>query len=67
MAVLTLEHVSIRYKTGDICQIGLKEYLIRKLTRKFHVTEFWADRDISFSLDKGEMLGIIGTNGAGKS
>lgn len=29
--------------------------------------EFWADRHITFSLEKGDMLGIIGTNGAGKS
>ena len=29
--------------------------------------QFWADKDISFSLEKGDMLGIIGTNGAGKS
>jgi lipopolysaccharide transport system ATP-binding protein len=29
--------------------------------------EFWALRDISFSLDEGEVLGIIGKNGAGKS
>ena len=67
MAVLTLEHVSIRYKTGDLCQIGLKEYFIRKLSGNYKVNEFWADRDISFSLDKGEMLGIVGSNGAGKS
>ena len=31
------------------------------------MTEFWADRDVTFSLEKGDMLGIIGTNGAGKS
>lgn len=30
-------------------------------------SEFWALRDISFSLDKGEVLGVIGKNGSGKS
>ena len=67
MSVLEVKDVSIRYLTGDFKDIGLKEYVVRKLTGNYHVTEFWADRHISFTLEKGEMLGIIGTNGAGKS
>lgn len=61
------ENVSIRYITGDFKDIGLKEYVMRKLKGNYHVTEFWADNDISFKLKKGDMLGIIGSNGAGKS
>lgn len=61
------EHVSIRYITGDFKSIGLKEYVIRRLTHNYHVKEFWADKDICFTLNKGDMLGIIGSNGAGKS
>lgn len=67
MEVLKLENVSIRYMTGDFKDIGLKEYVVRRLKRNYHVSEFWADRNISFSLEQGDMLGIIGTNGAGKS
>ena len=67
MAVLELHKVSIRYITGDFKDIGLKEFVLRKITRNYHVTEFWADKDVTFSLEKGDMLGIIGTNGAGKS
>ena len=67
MAVVECKNVSIRYKTGDIKSIGLKEFVTRKLTGKFKVNEFWADKDITFSLEKGDMLGIVGTNGAGKS
>ncbi|NMK39095.1 ABC transporter ATP-binding protein [Megasphaera elsdenii] len=59
--------VSIRYITGDFKDIGLKEYVVRRLRGKYHVKEFWADKDIKFSLERGDMLGIIGTNGAGKS
>ena len=40
---------------------------MRRLTGRYQVREFWADRDVSFSLNRGDMLGIIGTNGAGKS
>lgn len=67
MIVLKVSDVSIRYKVGDFKDIGLKEYILRKLTGKYHVEEFWADRHIDFTLDRGDMLGIIGTNGAGKS
>ena len=61
------EKVSIRYMTGDFKDIGLKEYVIRRLTGNYHVKEFWADRNVSFTLEPGDMLGIIGANGAGKS
>lgn len=67
MSILEVKNVSIRYMSGDFKEIGLKEYVLRKLTGNYHVEEFWADRDISFTLEKGDMLGIIGTNGAGKS
>ena len=65
--MINCKNVSIRYITGDFKDIGFKEYIMRKLTRKYHVNEFWADKNISFTLNKGDMLGIIGTNGAGKS
>jgi len=67
MSILEAHHVSIRYMTGDFKEIGLKEYVMRRLTGNYHVNEFWADKDVTFSLESGDMLGIIGTNGAGKS
>lgn len=67
MSVLEVHNVSIRYLTGDFKDIGLKEYVMRRLTKNYRVKEFWADKDVSFSLEKGDMLGIIGSNGAGKS
>jgi len=65
--ILRCNDVSIRYITGDFKEIGIKEYIIRKLTKNYKVTEFWADRHVSFAINRGDMLGIIGTNGAGKS
>lgn len=67
MAMIKANNVSIRYITGDFQDIGLKEYVMRRLKGNYHVTEFWADKNVSFSLEKGDMLGIIGSNGAGKS
>lgn len=65
--VIKADNVSIRYITGDFKDIGLKEYVVRRLTGDYHVKEFWADKNVTFSLEKGDMLGIIGSNGAGKS
>ena len=65
--MLECRDVSIRYMVGDFKNIGLKEWVMRRLTGKYKVKEFWADRNVSFTLNRGDMLGIIGTNGAGKS
>ncbi len=65
--VLSAENVSIRYITGDFKDIGLKEYVVRRLTNNYHVKEFMAVDGVSFELEEGDMLGIIGSNGAGKS
>lgn len=65
--IIVCNDVSIRYITGDFKEIGIKEFIIRKLTKNYKVNEFWADRHITFSIERGDMLGIIGTNGAGKS
>lgn len=67
MSILEVNNVSIRYMTGDFKDIGIKEYVVRKLKGNYHVKEFWADKNVTFTLEKGDMLGIIGTNGAGKS
>jgi ABC-2 type transport system ATP-binding protein len=67
VSIIKAVGVSILYLTGDFKDIGLKEYVMRRLKGNYHVTQFWADRNINFSLERGDMLGIIGTNGAGKS
>ena len=59
--------VCIRYRRGTFKQIGLKEYLLKRLTGTYKVEDFWADWDVTFTLNRGDMLGIIGANGAGKS
>lgn len=67
MRMLEANNVSIMYKAGDFQQIGIKEFVVRKLTHTYKAQEFWAVSDVSFSIDRGDMLGIIGSNGAGKS
>ena len=67
LPIISCENVSIKYMTGDFKDIGIKEFLLRKLSGKYKTKEFWADKNVNFSIHKGDMLGIIGTNGAGKS
>lgn len=66
-SVIEVKNVSIRYMIGDLRNIGLKEFLMKKLTKNYHVKSFMAVDNVSFSLFQGDMLGIVGTNGAGKS
>ena len=65
--MISCNGVSVRYMVGDFKEIGIKEYILRKITRKYTVRDFWAVRDVSFTVSPGDMLGIIGSNGAGKS
>ncbi|MCR4842845.1 MAG: ABC transporter ATP-binding protein [Eubacterium sp.] len=46
---------------------SLKDYVIKMIKRELEYDEFWALKDISFTLKRGERLGILGLNGAGKS
>ena len=65
--MIDVKNVSVRYMMGDFKDIGLKEYLIKKAKGQIQTKEFWALNDVSFHVDKGELLGIIGSNGSGKS
>ncbi len=65
--IIEAKNVSVKYVTGDLRNIGLKEYLMKKLTRKYEIKSFMAVNNVSFTTEQGDMLGIIGNNGAGKS
>lgn len=65
--IIEAKNISVEYITGDIKNIGLKEYIINKIKGNYKINIFNALKNVSFSIDKGDMLGIIGMNGAGKS
>ena len=65
--MIDVNNVSVKYIMGDFKDIGIKEYLIKKAKGQITVKEFWALKDVSFHVNKGELLGIIGSNGSGKS
>ena len=67
MSKIELNNVSASYITGDFSTVGLKDVVIQKIKRQYKPKEFTAVKNVSFSLEEGELLGIVGSNGAGKS
>src|SRR5689334_22829851 len=62
---IQVRDVGKMYRIYDRPQDRLKQMLWRGRRQYGH--EFWALRDISFDVQKGETVGIIGRNGSGKS
>lgn len=71
--IIEVRNISKRYELGAIGATRLRDDIERvwdgitgKIAKK-NTKEFWAVRDVSFEVQPGEIIGIIGRNGAGKS
>ena len=65
--VIEVEHVSMKFNLASEKYDSLKEYVIKSIRGQVSFEEFWALKDVSFHLEKGDSLGLIGLNGSGKS
>lgn len=65
--VLKVENVSVKYRLTEQKVDDLKDYLIKLFKRELRYKEFLALSDVSFTLNRGDRLAIMGMNGAGKS
>lgn len=65
--VINVDHVSVKFRMNVNRAQNLKDYVVLKLKGQLKYEEFYALNDVSFDVKQGEVLGVIGRNGSGKS
>ena len=63
---IEVNDVSMKFNLSREKVDSLKDYIFKAIKGELQYNEFWALRDINFSVEKGDRVGILGLNGAGK-
>ena len=64
---IEVNDISMKFNLSKEKVDSIKEYVIKFLKRQIKYNEFWALKNVSFKVEKGDRVGILGLNGAGKS
>lgn len=67
LPMVEVSDVSMRFNLARERTDTIKEYILKMAKRQLFFDEFWALRDVSFSVEEGGSLALIGRNGCGKS
>lgn len=65
--MVIVDNVSIKFKLDQNKVKSLKEFVVKGLSKKLKYDDFLALNNVSFTVEKGDVVGIIGRNGSGKS
>ena len=64
---IEVDNVSMKFNLSREKVDSLKDYIFKAIKRELQYNEFWALKNVSFNVEKGDRVGILGLNGAGKS
>ena len=64
---IIVDNVSMKFNLSKVKVDSLKDYIIKSIKKEIKYNEFWALQNVSFTVEKGDRVGILGLNGAGKS